>query len=682
MIVREIFHRRPRTVRNSALLTLLIGGALTAGFPAYPQDNSSKQKVPNLKEMKAGSAKALSLTPAGAPLSASQSPRASAAALLSTGTTSRAAKAQAGPISYFVVRVEFDSPDSRGKLRVPGATPLIAFDRFAEVFVPTNKAGQGADPKVMRAIIDSPGFRWFDYPEEIEVPPRPPLKIIGPARGVPEEIVHGGLAGLTGKGVIVAVLDSGIDFRNPDFISYDRAGQPTSRLLYLWDSFSTAFDTSGFGTKPPYSFPNGNSIGTLYTREQLNAELRSRGRRIPATDESGHGTAAAGIATGNGNNSKAYAGVAPDAEIIGVRFGREKGFLENAFLLNAAVDWVDGVAKREGKPVVFSCSFGGHSGGHDGESVEERELNARFSANVPGRAIVLAAGNEQHNGLHSRQLFRGKDQKAVFLWNSEESAFVSLFIRSQTGAVLDITKLRTASLVSGSDTYPEPKFIKAYANPLSKDIVAQFESPAGWAGIALWNSTEKPTEADAYVLGGVFHTDLQRAFEIVGMPGTASAAITVGSYDWNDQFNYQGQVLSLQDACGKAPMSQGDLSCYSSIGYSRGGSVKPEIVAPGQWYSSSYAKNPDGTGIRPEEHYVDSSGNYMLFNGTSAATPYTAGIVALIMQKKPTITAGEIKSLLQRNATQDTLTDKVPNQKWGYGKLDLRAVRATLNAIK
>src|SRR5262249_49475210 len=158
-------------------------------------------------------------------------------------------------------------------------------------------------------------------------------------------IVRGGISGLTGKGVIIAVIDSGLDFRNPDFITYDAAGQPTSRLLYLWDTVGNDYDARGLGSKPPLSYPNGASSATLYTRGQLTAELRSPTPGIPATDINGHGTACAGIAAGNGNNGpgKDYVkGVAPDADIIAVRVGGVKlangnvsGELDNIYLLGA-----------------------------------------------------------------------------------------------------------------------------------------------------------------------------------------------------------------------------------------------------------------------------------------------------------------------------------------------------------
>jgi len=101
--------------------------------------------------------------------------------------------------------------------------------------------------------------------------------------------------------------------------------------------------------------------------------------------------------------------------------------------------------------------------------------------------------------------------------------------------------------------------------------------------------------------------------------------------------------------------------------------VKPDVVAPGQWYTAPAARNTQAR--------LDSSGHYRLFNGTSAATPYCAGVVALLMQKKPDITLGEIKNLLKKCATQDDFTGKVPNPDWGHGKLDLKALEKMIAEV-
>jgi len=123
-------------------------------------------------------------------------------------------------------------------------------------------------------------------------------------------------------------------------------------------------------------------------------------------------------------------------------------------------------------------------------------------------------------------------------------------------------------------------------------VVAIFQAAPGWSGIKWFNSTGEMMQADGYIPGrGSFHPQIQRAAEIVGEPGTAESAITVGSYDWNDNFNYQGKLRYLKDACDKGPMQIGALSCYSSVGFSRASNVvKPDVIAPGQWYAARMRK--------------------------------------------------------------------------------------------
>ncbi len=126
-------------------------------------------------------------------------------------------------------------------------------------------------------------------------------------------------------------------------------------------------------------------------------------------------------------------------------------------------------------------------------------------------------------------------------------------------------------------------------------------------------------------------------------------------------------------------MKVGEMSSYSSPGYRRMGSaVKPEVTSPGQWYTAPAPMN-----VAADR---DTTGQYQQFNGTSAATPYTAGCVALLFQKKPTLTLGEIKSILQRSASpppaNSSHAGELPNPFWGYGKLDRVAVQKALNSIQ
>jgi subtilisin family serine protease len=511
-----------------------------------------------------------------------------------------------------------------------------------------------------------------------EAPPPPP-GVPGPlSREAPEKIVRGGFAGLSGKGVIIAVLDSGVDFRNPDFITYDAQGRPTSRLLYLWDTTSNAFDSRALGSKAPITYPNGASVGTLYTREQLTAELRSLRKRIPETDLNGHGTACAGIAAGNGNNAKGreeVIGVAPEADIIGVRIGGAAGYMENSYLLGAICGWLDSVAGA--RPLVVSCSFGGHAGGHDGALVAERQLDARFPAGARGRAVVVAAGNDAVNPIHAEVKFKGKDAPGRLIFAAgNEGAQMLLY--------LDTANIRDVRFAPAGQT-KIAGIQDNGTNPFTKQAVASVIVPPGLGGFFIYNLSGAPMRANVYVFGGAFHTSSASQNSLVASPGTSSNVITVASYDWNDQFEFAAGRKPVPELCNSQPpfrpISIGKISCYSSPGYRRDGTIKPEIAAPGQWYHASYAKTLTGAGANAKS-YVDASGNYCLFNGTSAATPYVAGIVALMMQKKPAITFGEIKSLMKQHASSDRYTDDVPNVWFGHGKLDLKAVERIVGAIR
>lgn len=592
----------------------------------------------------------------------------SAKALRAAGvSTAVVPKSGGGVHEYIVMNVEFTSAAARIRFRQRGATVFTAFDRFADMFV--------SSEQVEDSILRRTDVLWAERISRVSAPPTPAPERGAPTRQVAERIVRGGVGDLTGRGVIIALVDSGIDFRNADFVSYDADGRPTSRLLYLWDTTSAAFDSHRIGTKPPLSYPNGASLGTLYTQAQLTEDLRSSTKRILATDLNGHGTACASIAAGNGQNDRGTnglkrtetIGVAPGADIIGIRIGRADG-PENNYLLNAAVGWLDQVAGP--KPLVVSFSFGGHRGGHDGQLIEERELNARFPLTKRSRAIVVAAGNEGSDSFHSEATFSGQDAARLVRWQTPDENYMRLYFSSADDDIV---------VAPAGDT--KLKVVTSWINPFTHQRVAIVKVQAGNGGLWLYDDSGRQNTANIYMREADFASDSVSYNTLVGTPGTASTVLTVGSYDWNDLFHQAGKVYSLSDVCGsRRQLVIGGLSCYSSPGYSRNGTIKPEIISPGGWYEASYAKKLDGTG--PEGWLVDSTGKYVAMNGTSAATPYTAGIIALMLQKRPTLTFGEIRRLLTTNASKDDLvTGPVPNPNWGYGKLDLAAAERILEAL-
>ncbi len=584
-------------------------------------------------------------------------------------STAEAPNANGGFDQYVVLNVEFTTARARLAFRQRGATIFTAIDRFADMFV--------ADERIWDAINKRTDVVWTERIGVASAPPKPRPVRATPTRQVPERIVRGGLNGLTGRGVAIAIVDPGIDFRNPDFVTYDAQGRPTSRILYLWDTTSDAFDRLGKGSKPPLTYPNGASIGTLYTRAQLTADLRSTVKYIPSTDLNGHGTACAGIAAGNGNNDRdangmkrtETIGVAPDADLIGIRIGKGEDAPENSYLLNAAVGWLN---KAVGTmPLVISYSLGGHKGGHDGQLIAERELNARFPHRIRSRAIVAAAGNEATEEFHSKVTFWGKNAATLVRWQTKEDNYLDVYLNSGDDDILVAPAGKTQLEIVGG-----------WTNPFTHQFVATVKVKAGSGGLWLYDDSGNKNTAHIYMHDAIFSSDVVSYNTLVGTPGTADNVLTIGSYDWNDSFDLSNGQFSFHDACGfKKTLSIGGLSCYSSPGYSRMGKIKPEITAPGEWFTASYAKTTKGSGVGTD-WIVDRTGNFVAMNGTSAATPYTAGIIALMFQKRPGLTFGEIRRLLITNASSsDLVTGPVPNPNWGYGKLDYAASEKIISGL-
>lgn len=582
---------------------------------------------------------------------------------------------------YHVLRVEFKDAAKCRAFSLKGATPLARFEKFATVLV---KVDDARTLNALSGLIDTTDpatdsdrpIVWIEAGDTAVAPPPPPVRAVEEKPRGFERIARGGVGGLTGKGVIIAVVDSGIDFRSREFIT-DEGGKPSSRLLYLWDTLRPPPE-GGPGKAGPLRYPNGAPIGTLYSRADLTAELRAGGKRIPEPDTVGHGTGCAAVAAGNGRHSgKDHVGAAPGADLIAVRVGSEKG-VENAYLLGAICGWVEKVAG--GRPFVVTCSFGGHKGGHDGFRIQERELTARFAASARGRALCIAAGNEGEDRLHARVEFAKKGDKTVLRWvpTSEEkpaAAVLTLFLDAGTERDILIEKPAEVRVLSGR------------RNRLSGSFEVALMVPAE-GKLELSSKADRAVAVDAYLTAAEghvgFHKDLETRSGLIGTPGMAEGALTVGSYDFNDEFPYRkGDSRRLPiEAGGKLEMLEpGALSAYSSPGYSRKGTLKkPDIVAPGQYHIVP-AVTATPKGLR------NAAGGLTFFNGTSAATPYTAGIVALMLEKNPRLTVGQIKELIHANATSGTSkvpdrhVGKAPNPEWGYGKLDRQAVERLIAAV-
>lgn len=574
-------------------------------------------------------------------------------------------------LRYWVYALEFKDTAARKRFEALHWPMVSAFDQFLEVFVEREDL-----PKFKEQARSFKDLVWMDEVTDAVTPP-PSTQVPSQSRGLPrkpEAIVRGGHRGLTGKGVIIAIVDTGVDFRNPDFITLDAKGRPVSRLLYLWDIRSQSFDQGKGGSRPPMTFPNGASMGTLYTQAQLTAELRASRPMIDTTDQGGHGTKCAGVAAGNGRNApgrQEVRGVAPEADLIGICVGESF-----PFILNPVVDWLERVRGR--RPLVLSHSMGGQWGGHDGMLVHERALSARFPAEARGRALVISAGNEGNNDSHAILDLRADGTAKALAWKVPKGGtslrlYVSapspehLRMVNRNGQAVDSSRVSWSPYRTGGQI-----LIQA---PLQADGFMTFASNTG-----------RPIHLDAYLgesqgeANGVFTTAVARE-ALVGTPGTTDHAITVGAYQWNDEFDYQGKICTMPSPCEGTPFRIGDIACYSSPGFSRSGEVKPDLAAPSDYFTASLAKTASGERIG-KHGFVDTSGNYVSFNGTSAATPYVAGVIALLFQKNPRLDLGTLRALLATHVTRDGFTGRTPNPNWGHGKLDLAAIDRLIDAVR
>lgn len=165
----------------------------------------------------------------------------------------------------------------------------------------------------------------------------------------------------------------------------------------------------------------------------------------------------------------------------------------------------------------------------------------------------------------------------------------------------------------------------------------------------------------------------------VSIPGTARNAITVGAYvtkdEWTDVNGTPRRCTGILSASTCAP-DVGDLAAFSSNGPTRDGRQKPEIVAPGQMIASTYSSDaPSGSlfSMFPSDEWIVEDGRHGVSMGTSFAAPHVTGAVALLLEVDPSLDANRIRDLLTSAARRDDFARGLPNDEWGYGKLDVYA---------
>ncbi|RMD70468.1 MAG: hypothetical protein D6819_04220 [Gammaproteobacteria bacterium] len=473
------------------------------------------------------------------------------------------------------------------------------------------------------------------------------------ASGLRTRSRDGQFEGITGKGTIVAIVDSGIDWRHPDFRNPDG----TTRILYLWDPSDPSFSQSGIGSPPP---PGGK--GTVYTADQINAALLGLGT-VNSEDECGHGSHVAGIAAGNGGGGGGgippgtFVGMAPEADIIAVRvFNGDCDFLAKDISLVQAFSFIDQKAQALHEPYVINLSLGTQIGGHDGTDLEELAIDTLVGPGKPGKAVVVSAGNEGGEPVHVGGSFgEGESVSIGMVQNEPESALFDFWFSAKDTFTLtlegggkppeDITDQLTFSPLSGSKrllllTDRAPNFTLTITGESVQD--GRFD---GW--------TEDGSFQD--------HLDFSR---LVSIPGTARHAITVGAHTTKTQWTDKtGQAWSLILGSLGAPAR------FTSPGPTRDGRLKPEISAPGQVIASTLSSA--AADLFFPDFLILADGKHAISQGTSMSAAHVTGAVALLFERIPGLDAALAREILTLSARTDFHTRPVPNPTTGFGKLDM-----------
>ncbi|WP_342366608.1 S8 family peptidase [Clostridium aminobutyricum] len=464
--------------------------------------------------------------------------------------------------------------------------------------------------------------------------------------------------GFQGQGILIAVIDTGIEYQHQAFINPDN----TSRIVSIWDQ------TINEGGEIPVGF----TYGTEYTQEMINEALSSDNPLaiVPSTDENGHGTMIAGIAAGNDNPFEEFSGVAPKAELIIVKLKQAKRVNKNVFLvpedricyqdtdIMLGIKYAETVAQNLRRPLAICIALGTNQTGHDGHGALAAYL--RSITQQSRMCAVIAVGNEGRKRRHYFGSMEDTQASAEFemvvsrndrgfsmeLWTSSPSQ-VSIDITSPTGEHMPDVFPGIAECIIHSFSNPDSVI---YINNIISEsesgdqlILIRFMNPAEGTWTFKVNKLEQIyAQFNVWLPDGDFISDetyFVNASRDVTLtsPGDAEEPITMTAYD----------------------PETGEIGDFVSFGYTRSNFVKPDLAAPGVNITCPTLNNSYGSA-----------------SGTGAAAAHTAGIVALVLEwgvfqgNQSLIRGVDIKSLLIRSAER-RMDISYPNNIWGYGKVDV-----------
>ena len=491
--------------------------------------------------------------------------------------------------------------------------------------------------------------------------------------------------GVSGRGVIVAIIDRGIDWRNNDF----RNDDGTTRIKFIFDL------TDNTGAAAP---GNIYGAGTIYTEAQINAAL-SGGTALVTRDAVGHGSTTAGIAAGDGSNvaSRKYRGIAPNASIIAVKFttegapahdgqSAEAGFY-NPALFPKALDFVRDKSAQLRMPAVMLGNFGSINGPTDGTDELSRKIDSTVGPGKQGLVFVTgpsddggmpnhAGGNLTQGATTSIQIQKNvAGNLRLDLWYpGTDRVNVSLQTPSgSSGPYVSPATNTNSAFASGSGFayYHLGSTVTFYGAMNGKrEIFIDFTGPVGTYTINLAATTVAAAgRFDGTINPSNIHTN-NRFLNFV-VPGSiwdaATAFNNVCPTDYVVRTNWTDLDGVPRSITGQGAI--GDIWTGSGIGPTFDGRMGVDLAAPGD--SVFTTLNPTSNFARFRlNHIQDGNGFYTRASAVSAAAPQVTGLIALMLEANPRLDALQVKSILQRTARKDAFTGPNANTTWGHGKMD------------
>ncbi|MFW5675469.1 MAG: S8 family peptidase [Acetivibrio ethanolgignens] len=463
---------------------------------------------------------------------------------------------------------------------------------------------------------------------------------------------------LYGSGVLIGIIDTGIDYLHPAFINADGS----SRIYSIWDQ-----------TVRSGSPPEGFYYGTEYKQAQIDEAISSENpaELVPVTDESGHGTFLAGIVAGNELPEEDFSGIAPLSDLVVVKlkeaknnlksyYGigeRENVYQENDIMLG--IRYVQAVAAIRRMPIVVLLGLGTNAGNHSGELQLSRYMNR--SAVFPGIVMVSSAGNEGNQGHHyQRRLLEAGGRDIVEINIAEGETGVTLELWTEAPQLFTVgirTPLgNTTGILPiwyGRGTIPITfplensrvfvEYTAVETNTGDEVIVIRILRPAaGIWRIEVVNNTEYLASFNMWMPISGFLKSESRFLSpepdiTICEPGNARSVLTSTAYNHVD----------------------GSIYIAASRGFTSTGEIKPELAAPGV---AVYGPAPGG--------------GFTARSGTSVGAAFCAGAAALMLEwgvvrgNNLGMQTTEVSNVLIRGADRESNLE-YPNRIWGYGKLDV-----------